>query len=287
MVAYGTGKAGQFAKGKADVHLRAYFTGTMVALFGIGILCGLLLAFSVEPVVNRYVPLGGRPPTLATVATLLGLLAAAMVVTWLLCRYALRAADRQARLRVKALTGGQAEALVAYALSGLDDGWHLFNGVAMKGGGDVDHVLVGPGGLFCLSTKSARGAYAVDAAGRLTLNGDACDHAADAQRRAMQLRNWLEAMLHADRSVASIPWVQPVLVAPFAHVGFPARRSNVWVMDERELLAHAIEAGRSLKPATVDGCVAALQRLTGWQTVPAKVGGPPLEHPSTRQPISG
>lgn len=80
------------------------------------------------------------------------------------------------------------------------------------------------------------------------------------------------AELHADPAVKSIPWVQPVLVALFAYVGFVAKRSNLRVMDERELLAHASEAGRGLRLADVDGCVTVLQRLTGWQAVQPKDG---------------
>ena len=68
MVAYCTGKAVQFATGKADDHFRAYFTGTMTAIFGIDTLFGLLLAFAFLRVVDRDVPIVIRAPTLATYA---------------------------------------------------------------------------------------------------------------------------------------------------------------------------------------------------------------------------
>ena len=272
MVTYGTGKAGQFAKGEADRHFQAMYVRTMLVVYVIGTLAGVMLGFALLPAVFRFVPVARRLPQV-TYWAMIGLSAVVAILTawWLYGRHQ-TVLDRLARRRVAALHGGQAEALVAFTLAGLDDDWHLFNGVAMKGGGDIDHVLVGPAGLFSVSTKSDRGTYAIGDDGRLTLNDQPCNHAADAQVRALKLRNWLEAMLQAEPTVRSIPFVRPVLVNPFALVSFPARRENAhaWVMDPRQLLNHAADARQALKPSDVAGCVAVLQRLTGWEAVPPK-----------------
>ena len=185
-----------------------------------------MLGFALLPAVFRFVPVARRLPQV-TYWAMIGLSAVVAILTawWLYGRHQ-AVLDRLARRRVAALHGGQAEALVAFTLAGLDDDWHLFNGVAMKGGGDIDHVLVGPAGLFSVSTQSDRGTYAIRDDGRLTLNGQPCNDAADAQARALKLRNWLEAMLQAEPIVRSIPFVRPVLVNPFALVSFPARREN-------------------------------------------------------------
>jgi hypothetical protein len=42
-----------------------------------------------------------------------------------------------------------------------DDGWLTLHNVSL-GRGDVDHVLIGPGGLFIIETKSHKGRFRVD-----------------------------------------------------------------------------------------------------------------------------
>jgi hypothetical protein len=270
VIAYGTGKAGRWAKGEAERRYRR----AMVWLAGVAcvgtFLAGAAVGSLLLPYLLHFLPSTRRAP-LAAYWTVAG---AALAATFAWSYVILRRVEEGpletiVRERVRYLAGGQAEALVAYTLASLDDSWHLFNGIAMKGGGDVDHVLVGPGGLFALQTKASRGTYAVDDHGNLTLNGRPCDHADDAQRRAIQLRSWLEALLQADPTVKSVPWVQPVLVAPHAHRAFEARRWNAWVMDDRELFDHANEARRDLRPAEVAGCVNVLKRLTGWEAKPS------------------
>ena len=56
-----------------------------------------------------------------------------------------------ARLKV----GIAGENAVTKALKSLDDSWILFSGVVVKGvWGDIDHVLIGPAGIFALEVKN-------------------------------------------------------------------------------------------------------------------------------------
>jgi hypothetical protein len=60
------------------------------------------------------------------------------------------------------LRGGRGEQAVGAILDGLaGEGWHVTHDVSL-GRGNVDHVLVGPGGIFAVETKSHRGRIAVD-----------------------------------------------------------------------------------------------------------------------------
>ena len=69
--------------------------------------------------------------------------------------------DEQARrLREKAKSwdiGGDGEEIVGGVLdAGLSEleGWHVIHSVVVsRGGGDIDHVVVGPPGVFTLNTK--------------------------------------------------------------------------------------------------------------------------------------
>ncbi|MCE0446144.1 NERD domain-containing protein [Streptomyces tricolor] len=43
--------------------------------------------------------------------------------------------------------GRELERLASY-------GWHVLHGVPKSNGGDIDHLLIGPGGVFSLNTKT-------------------------------------------------------------------------------------------------------------------------------------
>ena len=58
-------------------------------------------------------------------------------------------ADRAAR-------GAEGERKVGAILEGLGPAWHVLHGVWL-GHGDIDHVLVGPGGTFTIETKANGG----------------------------------------------------------------------------------------------------------------------------------
>jgi hypothetical protein len=61
--------------------------------------------------------------------------------------------------------GWEGEKLVAKLLSAtLSDEYYLINGVHFRGGGDIDHIILGPNGVFAVETKNW--------SGRITCNGD-------------------------------------------------------------------------------------------------------------------
>lgn len=69
-----------------------------------------------------------------------------------------RAFRRHDRLRAQLRAGLRGQRFVARVLSCLDDSFYLVNNLKMPGrADDVDHVVVGPNGLFALETKHHRG----------------------------------------------------------------------------------------------------------------------------------
>jgi Nuclease-related domain len=261
---YRDGKAGQYPKDQAQrryniIQLRV----TTVILAG-GIIMGMAVGFFCCPWVYYFLPWTRQVPKLVYWGVTFGLELLAFAVAFVSFRKLQGSIDTLSRERIHYLRGGQTEALVAYALQALDDNWHLFNGIAMKCGGDIDHVLVGPGGLFCMSTKSCRGLLTRGAGDGVMLNGNPNDDVAEVQRQAMTLRHWLEARLHPDHAVKSIPFVRPVLVVPFAFIDFPRQAMNVWVLSEDELFDVATASKSSLNASTIAGCAKVLQDLTTW-----------------------
>lgn len=123
--------------------------------------------------------------------------------------------------RRKYLRGEQAEDLVGWLLDDLPDDWYIFHGVQIQDGQDLDHILVGPGGVFLVSTKNLRGLFSVDDKGQLLYNNKPTDLAAKARGLAMALRERLVALLGADI------FVNAVLAVPFAFVEVCGQYKNV------------------------------------------------------------
>ncbi|HEX2266057.1 MAG TPA: nuclease-related domain-containing protein, partial [Solirubrobacterales bacterium] len=58
--------------------------------------------------------------------------------------------------------GAEGEEVVGQVLEGLSaDGWHVLHDVSF-GRGNIDHIAVGPGGVFTVETKSHGGRLSVD-----------------------------------------------------------------------------------------------------------------------------
>lgn len=125
------------------------------------------------------------------------------------------------------------------ALKG-DDRWHLFDNLMLDSNSDIDHVLLGPAGLFVISTKSQRGWFqSRDKRGGCTMNGQPVDWPQDATRQALRLKDQLAVLEPAKQ-----PWIQAVLALPFAHIETAATAHDVpatgpcWVVHEDNLLDH-------------------------------------------------
>ena len=66
--------------------------------------------------------------------------------------------------------GARGEEMVAGELVRLPATWTVFNGLILPDGSDVDHVAVGPQGIFVIETKHWRGDVSIDN-GQLLANG--------------------------------------------------------------------------------------------------------------------
>jgi Nuclease-related domain len=115
------------------------------------------------------------------------------------------------------LQGARGEQSVGAVLSGLSaDGWQAIHDVSL-GRGNVDHVLVGPGGIFAIETKSQKGRVSVDRINSRMLKQ------AYAEKKLLERITGME--------------VQPLLVFSDAWLigRVPARREGVTVLPARML----------------------------------------------------
>ncbi|MDB5297342.1 MAG: nuclease-like protein, partial [Phycisphaerales bacterium] len=162
---------------------------------------------------------------------------------------------RIGRERIKNYRGAQGEALVGWQHQDLPGDWHVFHGMQLEEASDLDHVVVGPGGLFCVSTKSNRGLLSAGADGAYLLNGKPTEFVRQVQRQTMRLRDRLAALL------GRVPWVQPVLAVPLAWVAFDSFQSAAWVLHQDNLLKALSEQPPRLGPDEVARVVRALEMI--------------------------
>ena len=127
--------------------------------------------------------------------------------------------------------GAGGEEYVGKILESLNEEWIVIHDV-LVGSGNIDHIVIGPAGVFAIETKARVGNVRVRDVHGATL------HQARAQRRA------LEEITGTS--------VEPLLVFSRAWVDRPlARRGGVRVLPARMLVKHLRARPRVLAPADV------------------------------------
>ena len=82
-------------------------------------------------------------------------------------------------------TGALGEIAVAGVLAHLGPGWTVLHSVPIRDGeGDIDHVVIGPAGVFTINTKSHAGQSVWIAGYGLLISGQKTNYIATAQREA-------------------------------------------------------------------------------------------------------
>ncbi len=151
--------------------------------------------------------------------------------------------------------GARGEEKVAGILAGLPPAYHVFNDFA-AGRAHVDHVVVGPGGVFSMETKAWRGRVTVDD-GVVLVDG----HRPDRD----PLIQTLNEAAQVRKTLADLGWsgvVTPVLV--FASDSFDAHRADVRgvaIMNSSELKAGFATDRVVIPPAELDRLVGLMETV--------------------------
>ncbi|MFD1712967.1 nuclease-related domain-containing protein [Amnibacterium flavum] len=136
--------------------------------------------------------------------------------------------------------GARGELEVARLLEGLGEGWTVLHSVPVgKANTDVDHVLIGPAGVFTINTKAVRGHVWVGRS-RILVNGRREDFIAKSEREARRVHRLLTA------ATGSSVFVRPVLVfvephrltvreRPASVATLPARALIRWLHGQEEV----------------------------------------------------
>jgi hypothetical protein len=142
--------------------------------------------------------------------------------------------------------GSDGEEQVARQLAKLPDGWRVFNSLpAGSRASDVDHVVVGPGGVFIMNTKHHPGATIWVDGDIFLVNGTKHPYVRDARHEAVRATRAL-----TERSGFAVPGIGVIAVVG-AHEGLTvkaqpadgavhvvARRNLVnWIVDHRTVFS--------------------------------------------------
>ncbi|MGH9230161.1 MAG: NERD domain-containing protein [Acidimicrobiales bacterium] len=140
-------------------------------------------------------------------------------------------------------------------------GWRLVNGLKLRGRADIDHIVVGPGGVLVVETKYSDDAWPLGGTGDSVMIGRLRDAKDQVRRSARDVARHEEFR----RAIAGAP-VVPVLVV---HSAAPAGDVPRWLNDEgvtvvpdrylREWLA-TLEGAEVLDPQGVERVWAELSK---------------------------
>lgn len=142
------------------------------------------------------------------VLSILGLIAAAIVFNLFY-----RMAMKHEKYRFNYRRGADGEFCVGNALGLFPDEYNIINDLKTDFG-NIDHVVVGPSGVYVLDTKNWRGTITADENGELLVNGTPTDKPAIRilTGRVMSIKEKVKTLCGSDR------YIQGVLVFPSARV---------------------------------------------------------------------
>lgn len=241
------GNPGNYVLAEARRKFCRFLFIALVGLLIIGYLCGLQHGLALSK--NKYA-------TLASFALIVP-----MALAYFTRRQLTRQADKLMDEAIAYRKGAEGEGLTADALSDLPDTYSVFHDLTHPSiGGNIDHIVVGPTGVFALETKNWKGHVNLSGQGIITVDGTH-DHTKDGKAilgRARNLKQKIEALSNIST------FVQAVMVFPLATLKVEAgTRCNLDVHTLKTLEDYLKRPApsRALTPAQVATITNDLQAL--------------------------
>jgi hypothetical protein len=159
-----------------------------------------------------------------------------------------RVTDNLEKKRIDFRKGATGEALVGYILAGFPDAYRIIPGVETSFG-DIDHVVVGPTGVYAVDTKNWRGIVTADDQGELLLNGRPTKKAAigNLTRSIMTTKKKIKVRSALD------PYVRGVLAFPSARVEAKwGTTGPIHCITDEQLYDYIVEKKKRLTKKEID-----------------------------------
>lgn len=160
--------------------------------------------------------------------------------------------------------GALGELDVARRLEALGPGWVVLNSVPIgSGSSDLDHVVIGPAGVFTINTKHHRGQTVWVGAKRILVNGQRTDHLRNARHEARRTSKLLSV------AVRTLVDVTPIIAVVGAkRMTVRERPHDGVVLREHELVRWLQRHPITLLPEQVRHLATVAAQPAAWQRMP-------------------
>ncbi|MCU1392583.1 MAG: hypothetical protein JWM34_1011 [Ilumatobacteraceae bacterium] len=160
--------------------------------------------------------------------------------------------------------GSRGEERVGRKLDGLPEGWHAVHSVPVgSGDSDIDHIVIGPAGIFTLNTKNHPRGNVWVAEKALLVNGQRTHYLRNSRHEAARASKLLTAGCGFDVAV------QAVIVIVGAEITVKARCPDVRVLYREQLSRWLKSQPQVLAADRVDAIFEIARRDVTWRTSPA------------------
>ena len=232
------GGPGRYVSQEATILRRKMWNRVGLGIGALGVIAGLAVGSSFR--------LFSVSPWLAAPVVV-----AALLAMWLVAHRCFRRLDELERTQDHFRQGAAGEALVGLVLENFPDEFRVVNDLVTPSG-NLDHVIIGPTGVFVVDTKDWRGVVAADDHGELTCNGQKVDRPYVRRfiARVMDVKDNVQALASGVDT-----YFHPVFVFTSAHVEakFGSTRT-VHCIREDQLFDYVVnnESARELSPEAVE-----------------------------------
>lgn len=163
--------------------------------------------------------------------------------------------------------GAKGEIAVASLLAKLPAAWTVFHALPIGSrGSDIDHLVVGPGGVFTINTKHHNGASIWVAGGTLMVSGRGTPYIRNAEFEAARVGQMLRERMPL------LPPVQPVIALVGAsEITVRKKPARVRVIDAADLVRWLTRLAVVMNESELDLLVDILDEPSTWQAAPVVV----------------
>lgn len=160
--------------------------------------------------------------------------------------------------------GALGELEVARRLVALGPGWYVLHSVPIgTGASDLDHVVIGPAGVFTINTKHHRGQHVWVGAKRILVSGQRTDHLRNAAFEAKRTSKLLSV---AARMLVDVTPIVAIVGA--RRMTVRERPYDVAVLHDHELVDWLQRRPATLTPGQVQHLAAVAAQPSAWKRMP-------------------
>ena len=158
------------------------------------------------------------------------------------------------------LLGEQAVAAELERLVELDPRWSFLNSIPVRTRSDIDHLVIGPGGIFTINTKHHHGGVVWVAEGACLVNQTWRHYVNDSRAEAELARTRLSAATGVDIAVTGL-----VVMVGVEKLTVKAQCPDVQVLDQSELVDVLLNQPPALAADTTAAVLQASRNQTTWR----------------------